>query len=189
MASKKKAISIKEKLEITDSIDKGEKQSSISQCLGLTKSTVNTIWKNKDTLKRQFESSDFNQDCKRFRPANYKNVDAALLAWFKQTRNDNIAVNGPLLLAKDLGHDDFVATTGFIDRWKTRHSICMKKVSGEGKSVSEDVEPWLHSTLPDLLKKYKPEDIYNADEKGLFYKLQPDRTLAFDYHSCLLVDE
>ena len=135
-------------------------------------------------MKRQFESSDFNQDCKRFRPANYKNVDAALFAWFKQTRNDNIAVNGPLLLAKanslakDLGHDDFVATTGFIDRWKTRHSICMKKVSGEEKSVSEeDVEPWLHST--DLLKKYKPEDIYNADETGLFYKLQSDRTLTF----------
>ena len=80
MVSKKKAISIKEKLEIIDSIDKGEKQSSVSQHLGLTKSTVNTIWKNKDTLKRQFESSDFNQDCKRFCPANYKNVDAALLA-------------------------------------------------------------------------------------------------------------
>ena len=56
----------------------------------------------------------------------------------------------------------------------------MKKVSGEEKSVSkEDVEPWLHSTLPDLLKKYKPEDIYNADETGLFYKLHPDCTLAF----------
>ena len=120
MASKKKAISIKEKLEIIDSIDKGEKQSSISQHLGLTKLTVNTIWKNKDTLKRQFESSVFNQDCKCFCPANYKDVDTALLAWFKQTRSDNIAVNGLLLLAKanslakDLGHDDFVATTGFI---------------------------------------------------------------------------
>ena len=122
---------------------------SISQHLGLTKSTVNTIWKNKDTLKRQFESSDFNQDCKRFCPANYKDVDTALLAWFKQTRSDNIVVNGPLLLAKvnsltkHLGHDDFVATTGFIDRWKTRHSICINKISGEKKSVSEeDVEPW-----------------------------------------------
>ena len=61
----------------------------------------------------------------------------------------------------------------------------MKKLSGEEKSVSEeDVEPWLSSTLPDLLKKYKPEDIYNADETGLFYKLQPDCTLAFKGEKC-----
>ena len=183
MASKK-AISIKEKLVIIDSIDKGEKQSSINQRLELAKSIVSTIWRNKDTLKRQFELFDFNQDCKRFCPANYKDVNAALLAWFKQTRNDSIAASGPLLLAKAnslakvLGHDDFIATTGFIDCWKTTHSICMKK------SVSEDVELWLRSTLRHLLKKYKPEDIYNADETGLFHKLQPDRTLAFKEDKC-----
>ena len=61
----------------------------------------------------------------------------------------------------------------------------MRKISGEETSVSEEVvEPWIHSILPDLLKKYKPEDIYNADETGLFYKLQPDRTLAFKGEKC-----
>ena len=97
MTSKKKATSVKEKLKIIDSIDKGGKQSSVSQCLRLTKSTVNIIWKNKDTLKRQFESSDFNQGFKCFRPANYKDVDAALLVWFKQARNDNNVVVSCLL--------------------------------------------------------------------------------------------
>ena len=61
----------------------------------------------------------------------------------------------------------------------------MKKIFGEEKSVSEeDVKPWLYSILPELLKKYKPEDIYNADETGLFYKLQPDHTLAFKGEKC-----
>ena len=186
MATKKKAISIKEKLAIIERIGEGEKQSSVCQQLGLAKTTVNTIWKNREALKRQFESSDFNEDCKRFRSANYKDLDAALLAWFKQARSSDIAISGPLLvakanlLAKDLGHDNFAVTTGFIDRWKTRHLIGMKKISGEENSVPEEaIEPWISSILPDLLKKYKPEDVYNADETGLFYKLQPDRTLAF----------
>ena len=93
-------------------------------------------------------------------------------------KNDSITVGGPLLLtdanllAKASEHDDFAATTVFSDRWKTRHLICMKKILGEEKSVSEDVESWFHSPLPDL---YKPEDIDNADETGLFYKLLPDR--------------
>ena len=41
MESEKKAILIKEQLEIIDSIDKGEKRSFISRCLGLMKSTIN----------------------------------------------------------------------------------------------------------------------------------------------------
>ena len=191
MASKKKSISIKEKLQIIESIEKGEKQASVGQRLGLTKTTVNTIWKKKETLKRQFESSDYNDNCKRFRAANNKDIDDALLLWFKQARSQNITVNGPILmakansLAKDFGNDAFTATTGFIDRWKIRHAIGMKKVSGEEKSVAEeDIKPWISDALPDLLKRFKPEDIYNADETGLFFKLQPDHTLAFKGEKC-----
>ena len=53
------------------------------------------------------------------------------------------------------------------------------------KSVSEDnVQPRINSVLPDLLAHFKPEDILNADETGLFYNLQPDRTLAFKGEKC-----
>ena len=89
---------------------------------------------------------------------------------FKQTRNDTIAISGPLLLAKanllakDLGHDDFVATIG-CQPDQTFNQFCMKKISGKEKSVSKDVEAWLYSTLPDLLKTYKPEDIYNETKQ------------------------
>ena len=53
--------------------------------------------------------------------ANNKDIDDALLLWFKQARSKNIVANGPILmvkansLAKDLGNDAFAATTGFID--------------------------------------------------------------------------
>ena len=106
-----------------------------------------------------------------------------LPAWFKQARSGNIPINGPLLLdkatslARVLGEDSFQATTGFIDRWKNRHGILMKKVSGEaGSVVEEDTRPWLNVTLPQLLSQYKPEDVYNVDETGLFYKLKPDKS-------------
>ena len=53
----------------------------------------------------------------------------------------HVPVNGPLLLKKAkslssaLGDDSFTAMTGFIDRWKSRHGILMKKVCGEAGSV------------------------------------------------------
>ncbi|KAI6651233.1 Tigger transposable element-derived protein 6-like [Oopsacas minuta] len=79
----------------------------------------------------------------------------------------------------------FKANTGFIDRWKRRHSIGMKQISGEEKSVSEEsIRPWLDITLPELLLKYTPENIYNVDETALFYKLRPEKTLTFKGEKC-----
>ena len=41
--------------------------------------------------------------------------------------------------AVSMGLASLIATNGFIDRWKKRCSIGMKQVSGEEKSVSEEV--------------------------------------------------
>ena len=61
----------------------------------------------------------------------------------------------------------------------------LKKVSGEAGSVSEgDIRPWLDDALPHLLRQYKPEDVYNVDETGLFYKMTPDKSLTFKGDKC-----
>lgn len=36
------------------------------------------------------------------------------------------------------------------------------------------------TVLTDVLNRYRPEDIYNTDEFGLFWKLTPDKTMAFN---------
>ena len=97
-----------------------------------SKTTVSTIWKNRESLKRNFGSSQFNVDCKHFRPAVQKDVDMALLEWFKQARGINIPINSKLLVDKAqslailMNIPSFTATSGFIDRWKKRHGIAMK---------------------------------------------------------------
>ena len=44
----------------------------------LSKTTVSTIWKNRESIKRNFGSSEFNIDCKRFRPAVQRDADMTL---------------------------------------------------------------------------------------------------------------
>lgn len=36
----------------------------------------------------------------------------------------------------------------------------------------------LETVLPELIHDYKPEDIYNCDKTGLYYRAVPDGTLA-----------
>ena len=48
------------------------------------------------------------------------------------------------------------------------------KVSGESGDMSGDcVRSW-KERLPEILKGYKNEDIYNLDESGCFWRTQPD---------------
>lgn len=91
-------------------------------------------------------------------------------------------------LAERLGvpEGQFKVSSGWLERFKERHGISFKKVCGEQKSVnvsSDQMEEW-QRILSVLLKEYKPDDIYNADKTGLFYRLLPDRTLEFKNVDC-----
>jgi hypothetical protein len=45
------------------------------------------------------------------------------------------------------------------------------------------VDKWLTETLPYLLERYDPSDVYNADETGLFYQCLPNKTFTFRGHA------
>lgn len=38
--------------------------------------------------------------------------------------------------------------------------------------------------LPNILQAYTPDNIYNADETGIFYKMLPDKTMEFKDVNC-----
>lgn len=86
--------------------------------------------------------------------------------------------------SKLLGNPNFRCSNGWLDRFKKRHGITFKKVCGEGGSVSEKVcEEW-REILKDLIKDYHPDNIFNADESGLFFKSLPESTLFFKNERC-----
>ena len=60
-----------------------------------------------------------------------------------------------------------------------------REISGEANAVNEeDVSTWMNATLPSLIKNYSPEDIYNANEFDLFFKVLPNKSLAFKDENC-----
>ena len=57
----------------------------------------------------------------------------------------------------------------WITRWTRRHNIKLKTVHGEAASCDQATKhDWLENTFTTILRKFKPEDIFNADEAGLF---------------------
>ena len=69
-------------------------------------------------------------------------------------------------------------SAGWLQKFKERNGIHLQKLHGESSSVDPAT---IADALPLLKSKcetYPLERIYNMDETGLFYRLEPDRTLA-----------
>jgi hypothetical protein len=60
-----------------------------------------------------------------------------------------------------------------------------KTVLGESAFVNpKTVMDWKHKILPKIINGYQPKDIINVNETGLFYNLQPRKTLTYKGDSC-----
>ncbi|UYV63332.1 hypothetical protein LAZ67_2003766 [Cordylochernes scorpioides] len=61
----------------------------------------------------------------------------------------------------------------------------VKRLHGEAGSVdANSVATWKGEIIPSLLAKYSPQDIFIADETGLFYKLLPNQTMTIRGEKC-----
>ena len=101
-------------------------------------------------------------------------------------------ITGPMLQEKamqiakalDVPQDEFKASNGWLDRFKTRNGIKAKVVSGEAGDVGEDtVESW-KERLPDILQGWAPQNIWNMDETGQFFRALPNKSLAEASRKC-----
>ncbi|XP_053955719.1 tigger transposable element-derived protein 6-like [Anastrepha ludens] len=94
---------------------------------------------------------------------------------FAKARSQNIPISGPILKAKameiagKLGVPNFNASDGWLNKWRIRNNVAFKCVYGEAADVNQDGVEQFRTKLPSLLTGYKPQDIYNADESGLFF--------------------
>lgn len=189
MASKRKRndLSLADKFEIVKLLDQKISQSEIGRKSGCSQSVVSRIAGKREEIRSQYETN-CNPVRKRQRVGKAADVEIALSEWFEHARAKDIPLSGPLLqekaqdLAKELGKDNFVATSGWLSRWKDRNAIVFKRLHGEKKDADEQgADHWIQNVLPEIISAYEENDIYNADETGLYYRAIPDGTLAHKY--------
>ena len=132
-----------------------------------------------------------NSSRKKLKKSDNKHLDEAVFTWFKNVRSNNIPVNRIIIkektlsLAKSFELIDFRGLVGWLDKWKQRHNVTFKAVSGEENAVAPEVTAiWSRTYLPTVLSKYRLKDIYNADKFGLFSQALPNKSLHFKGERC-----
>ena len=84
----------------------------------------------------------------------------------------------------ELNLDDFQASQGWLQSWLKREGLSWSLLCGEGGSVSQEVVDDYSRRIPLITEGYKPEDIFNMDESGLFYRTLPHRSYILKGTKC-----
>jgi hypothetical protein len=63
---------------------------------------------------------------------------------------------------------DATVSLSWVQKFKTRHGIKMRKLHGESGDVDSSTLPQKRKELHELIEKYEPQDVFNFDETGLF---------------------
>ncbi|GBO07087.1 hypothetical protein AVEN_244449-1 [Araneus ventricosus] len=80
--------------------------------------------------------------------------------------------------------ENFSESHGWVEKFKNRHGLATRVLSGESASVNEGTVEQSKEDLATLVNGYEPKIIYNCDKTVLFYKLMPDKTLTFRGEPC-----
>lgn len=114
-------------------------------------------------------------------------VEEALYTWFLQQTSLHVPISSNLLKEKALyfyeqitGKNDFLASTGWLDKFKQRHGIRFLKITGESLSNNQDAVAPFKSQLTRIITEMdlNEHQIYNADESALFWRALPRNTFV-----------
>lgn len=189
MKNLRKVISLKEKCKIIQELQSGASQSNIVKTYMISKSSVSRLWNEREKILLAKIAMPGIKS--KVRSTKHFELDDKLLLWFREARAKGLPISGQILvgkandIGKNIGMIDFDCSLGWIDRFKKRHDIISGIISGEAQSVDmTKIMNWYENDWPKIRANYKNEDIFNADETGLFYKCTPENTLRLKGENC-----
>jgi hypothetical protein len=148
--------------------------------LSIGRSTISDILRDSAKWLEEEDSSSTKK-----RAGYHEQLEKALWLWFCDIRSRNLAVSDEMLQEKGrifgqrLGvSEGFNFSRGWLQGFKQRHKICLRTIHGEAASVDQAVVSVGREKLLEALSGYQLRDIYNMDETGLFFRLEPNKTLA-----------
>ena len=195
---KLKILSNQERLEIANLVSESKFSiSSISAQYGVSWDTVARATKRKSFLEEGIDGKTINPDSKRQKKCQYPKVEGKLYEWIEIARVWKLPLTKNLIQTKALENyrklqeempdnindskkNAFKASDGWFDGFKNRYKLHSNKLSGE--SASSEVGKYGEELkqIGEEILKFDPDDVYNMDETGLFYKMLPDRTYCLE---------
>jgi hypothetical protein len=150
----------------------------------IDRSTVAKIWQDRSKWLMVLTNTKTSQTF-RERPVLFPMFNKAMQIWTSQAVAAGIPISDMMLQEKGLEfakslkiENEIKCANGWVYKFKQRNGLHKVNFSGEANSAPLATLSEERLRLKRLLLNYSREDIYNADETGLFFRMEPNQTLA-----------
>lgn len=196
------SIHLEMKLKVLDALADGESVAKVGRIFKINESTVRTIKKNEFSIRNAAaqgtvyatKSSSYTRDVLMVK------MEKALFMWIEDHAQKNIPLDGELIRAKAMElylsmqqnepstsrKKDFNASKGWFYNFIRSNSIRNVKIKGESASADVTAATEFPAKLAEIIEEgaYHADQVYNADETGLYWKRMPSRTYISKQERC-----
>jgi hypothetical protein len=151
----------------------------------VSKGAIRKVWEKQDSISERSAllSEEAKQKIFKALIRRFIELEDMLYIWIDSMRRVRLLVPPSLAIAKaksiastlSISDSNFKASWQWLSHFRTRRGLQKMLLHGEGAEVDKnDLE--LLSTLEELysiIAQYDPENVYNMDETGLFFRLLP----------------
>ena len=153
--------------------------------MNIDRSTVSKILGQRDKWKAVVET-EFSSKTFRHRSVKFPLFDRAMNLWVENVTAGGVILTDLLIKEKaryfaeafEIPENELVFSNGWLDRFKKRNNVRRYRIHGESGSAPLATLPEEREKLRQLLSRFSPEQIYNIDETGLYYRMAPNQTLS-----------
>ncbi|GFT57982.1 tigger transposable element-derived protein 1 [Trichonephila clavipes] len=202
----RQSISLETKIAILDRIGKDEGSTAIGKHFNLSESTVKAIKKNEAAIRKSVisETKVSTKFASYTRDALLERTERAIAIWIEDQVQRRIPVSGYIIQEKALqfyesmkqsepststsqAGKEFSASKGWLTGFLERNALHNIKISGESATADEGTAKVFPEELAKIIEDgdYSADQVFNADETGLYWKKLPNRTyIAKDEKNC-----
>lgn len=166
---KRRQFTLQEKVDILTQLNAGRKQVDLCRERDIPPSTMATMLKDREKIMKLHRESQLAPSRKRLRLGNYQNVDDAVLTWFKDARQNDVPLSGPIIqekalqFAATLDISGFDASAGWLYRFRQRNGITWQVACGEEKAAdAESAVAWRNERFQEIVESFSPDDVFNG---------------------------
>ncbi|XP_013167850.1 PREDICTED: jerky protein homolog-like [Papilio xuthus] len=181
---KHKTLDLNYKMEILKKLDSGQNICKLAKEYGVGRATIHDLKKKRQKIEDRVNAMESGPgQRKTLKVGGCPKMESALYMWYIQQRSKHTPISGEILKAKAIefykkitNKDDFRASDGWLDKFKKRFGIRLLTISSEISSNESAVQSFIQHFKNKVEELgLLPDQIYNADESGLFWRLLPNK--------------
>ncbi|KAL0213543.1 hypothetical protein RCL1_007169 [Eukaryota sp. TZLM3-RCL] len=129
------------------------------------------------------ETIQLSPSAMRLRTVKFPAFDRAVYEWFLKFQ-DRMPLTDALILTtgerykKRLKIKNLQLSNGWLHSFKQRYNITVKMLSGESGSANTAAARNFIENMELKLSNFNPNFVFNTDETGLFFRMEPSKTLS-----------